>query len=296
MTGESLVSVIVLTYNQEAYIEQCLKSLLAQRTDFPFEIVVSDDASTDGTPEILKKWASENPEIKLSLLSENGGPAKNFAYALGECIGKYIAYCEGDDYWTDPNKLQTQTEYLERDAAVSIAFSNYTKVDSQGKTLLERVLESDVRAFSIADFIDGHGPVLHASVVRRKIFPKRLPPAFFTVYNPDVFILGWALIYGKSKFIDASMSMYRVHGEGIYSSLGDDEKRLLRYATRLKFFESLAGGYQNEQKILVERLTQALINIRQNGNRELYKKYVRFLPFSVRFSIIVKRLYRRFGS
>lgn len=291
MAGETLVSVIVLTYNHAVYIDQCLESILAQKTDFPFEIIVSDDASTDGTPELLKNWAKENPRIKLSLLSENGGPAKNFRNALQKCGGKYISYCEGDDFWADSNKMQTQVENLEKNPDLSIVFSNYGKVDSHGTVLLEKVLDTNLHDFSIADFIDGHGPVLHASTLRRSIFPERLSLAFFTVHNPDVFILGWALIHGKSKYIDSSMSMYRVHSDGIYSSLTDDEKRLLRYSTRLKFFDSLGGRYKSEYAVVLERLTQALINIRENGNPELYRKYFGFLPFSVRLSLLVKRFY-----
>lgn len=296
MATETLVSVIVLTYNHGAYIDQCLESILAQKTDFPFEIIVSDDASTDETPALLQNWEQKNKEILLSLLPENGGPARNFANALRMASGKYIAYCEGDDFWTDPLKLQIQTESLENNPKISIVFSNYGKVDSQGKIFNESVLDPESLAFSITDFIDGHGPVLHASTMRSTIFPDRLPPAFFTVHNPDVFILGWTLIHGKSKFIDSSMSMYRVHNQGIYSSLPDDEKRLLRYATRLQFFDSLGSVYQSEYDIVLKRLTQTLINIRKKGNPELYKKYITFLPFPVRLSLSIKRFYSRLRS
>lgn len=129
--------------------------------------------------------------------------------------------------------------------------------------------------------------------VDRSVFPQKFPKAFFTVYNPDVFILGWALVQGKSRFVNESMSMYRVHGNGIYSSLGDDEKRLLRYSTRLKFFESLGGGFRSKYQLVLERLIQALANIRESGNRELYEKYVGFLPFMVRLSNWARRFYGR---
>lgn len=293
MPAEPLVSVIVLTYNHRAYIDQCLKSILAQKTDFPFEIVVSDDASTDETPAILQNWENQNKEIVLSLLPENGGAAKSFANALRMSSGKYIAYCEGDDFWADPLKLRIQTESLENNPGVSIVFSNYGSVDPEGEIICESILD-DSGTFSISDFIDGHGPVLHASVLRSTVFPDRLPGAFFTVHNPDVFIIGWALIHGKSKFIDATMSMYRIHDQGIYSSLPDDEKRLLRYSTRLKFFDSAGSVYQTEYDIVLKKLIQTLSNLRKNGKVELVQKYLPFLPFSVRFSLSLKRFYSRF--
>lgn len=108
------VSVGILTYNQAQYIRQCLDSVLMQEVDFDYEIVVGDDASSDGTQEILREYATRYPDKFVLLLGENNeGISMNYKKVLSACKGEYIALCEGDDYWTDPHKLQIQLDFLE---------------------------------------------------------------------------------------------------------------------------------------------------------------------------------------
>lgn len=112
-----LVSIICLTYNHAEYIRQCLEGFLMQQTDFSFEIIVHDDASTDGTAIIVKEYAEKYPDRFVPVLqtinqySQGVSIGKTFLYPLAK--GKYIAECEGDDYWTDPLKLQRQVDFLE---------------------------------------------------------------------------------------------------------------------------------------------------------------------------------------
>lgn len=109
-----LLSVGILTYNQEKYIRQCLDSVLMQEVDFDYEIIVGDDASTDGTQKILRDYAERYPNKFVLLLGEkNEGISMNYKKVLEVCKGRYIALCEGDDYWTDTYKLQKQVDFLE---------------------------------------------------------------------------------------------------------------------------------------------------------------------------------------
>lgn len=117
-----IVSVCIQTYQHSPYIKECLEGVLMQQTNFPFEILLGEDDSTDGTREICIEYAKRNPEkIRLFLHSRennikiNGSPTGrfNFIYNLNSVRGKYIALCEGDDYWTDPFKLQKQVDFLE---------------------------------------------------------------------------------------------------------------------------------------------------------------------------------------
>lgn len=113
--GEDIaVSVIVITYNHAHYVKQCLDSILMQKTSFRFEILVGDDASTDETQDILRDYARRYPGIfHMELREENLGPTKNAYDLFQKAKGRYLAHCEGDDYWTDENKLQLQYELME---------------------------------------------------------------------------------------------------------------------------------------------------------------------------------------
>lgn len=109
------LSVGILSYNQENYIRQCLDSVLMQEVGYEYEIVVGDDASSDGTQNILREYAAKYPGKFVLLLGEkNEGISMNYKKMLSECKGKYIALCEGDDYWTDVHKLQVQVDFMEK--------------------------------------------------------------------------------------------------------------------------------------------------------------------------------------
>ena len=119
-----LVSICCITYNQEKYIAQCLDGFIIQKVDFSFEIVISDDCSTDNTKKIIDTYVSKYPAIFKDVSpSKNLGSTKNFYHVLEKASGKYIAYCEGDDYWIDENKLQMQVDFLETNPEYGICYT-----------------------------------------------------------------------------------------------------------------------------------------------------------------------------
>src|SRR6266576_3052599 len=108
------VSALIVTYNQEKFIEQAVRSALMQQVNFPYEIVIGEDCSTDNTRAIVERLASENPgKIRAILRDKNLGMHGNHRATYNECRGQYIAMLEGDDYWTDPHKLQKQADFLD---------------------------------------------------------------------------------------------------------------------------------------------------------------------------------------
>lgn len=280
--GNPLVSVIVLTYNHSAFIEKCLTSILDQETDFDFEVIVSDDASTDGTVAITKKISHVASWIHDGVNEKNVGAAKNFETALSRCTGEFIAFCEGDDFWCDPLKLNKQVKLLQRDSSASLVYANYGKVDESGKVLETAVLNQAKNSFGLHDFMDGHGPTIHSMVVRKEIFPKKLPAAFFKVHNPDVFIYGWALAKGRGAYIPETLSMYCIHEGGIYASMSSFEKTLLRYATRMEFFGTMPLSYRSFYQIAITKLEETLARARRIGEKRLYSKYISMLPMGRR--------------
>lgn len=122
--SEICVSIFVLTYNQEDFIGQTIESILEQKTDFRYQLVIGEDCSTDKTRNICEKYALEHPDkIKLLASERNLGLIHNFIRTFKECSGKYVAICDGDDYWIDPLKLQKQLDFLENNSGYSIVFT-----------------------------------------------------------------------------------------------------------------------------------------------------------------------------
>jgi glycosyltransferase involved in cell wall biosynthesis len=114
----------MLTYNQQEYIAQAIESVLMQETNFNYQLVIGEDCSTDQTKEICKKYAAKNPDkIKLLLNERNLGLGANYVKTYKECTGKYVAICDGDDYWTDPLKLQKQVDFLEKNKDFSLVYT-----------------------------------------------------------------------------------------------------------------------------------------------------------------------------
>lgn len=125
--NEPLVSICCITYNHENYIRDCIEGFLMQKTSFPFEVIIHDDASTDNTAQIIKEYADQNPGLFVTILqTENqwskGGGSIFARFVFPRARGKYIALCEGDDYWTDPLKLQKQVDFLEKNPDCSLCF------------------------------------------------------------------------------------------------------------------------------------------------------------------------------
>lgn len=131
MTENPLVSIIVTTYNQEKTIGRALDSLLSQKTDYSFEIIVGEDNSpADNTRAVCEEYAARYPEIiKLMPKAPNKGVLKNYDDCLNECRGKYISGCAGDDWWHNPNKIKLQVDFLENNPEYGLIHTNYSVLD-----------------------------------------------------------------------------------------------------------------------------------------------------------------------
>ena len=111
INSEYKVAIVCITYNHEKYIKQTIESFLMQKTEFKFTVIIADDCSKDSTPDIIREYAAKYPDIiKAVLRDKNIGPMNNFKSAMSYCSSEYLALCEGDDYWTDENKIKKQIE------------------------------------------------------------------------------------------------------------------------------------------------------------------------------------------
>ncbi|OQX73022.1 MAG: hypothetical protein B6D61_13025 [Bacteroidetes bacterium 4484_249] len=144
--ADPLVSVCMITYNHEPFIARTIESVLSQKTDFPFEVVIGEDFSTDGTRKICKKYQERYPQIiKLLNSDKNLGVNQNLIRTLKSCKGKYIATLEGDDYWTDPLKLQKQVDLLETHSKYNLCFTNCSVVDENNVLVKKSRVPSEIK-------------------------------------------------------------------------------------------------------------------------------------------------------
>lgn len=142
--SDIMVSICCITYNQASYIRDALEGFVNQKTDFAYEVLIHDDASTDGTADIIREYADRYPDLIFPILQTENQYSKGLTNVSGtfnfpRARGKYIAMCEGDDYWTDDRKLQKQVDYLEANPGCSLCFHS-AKVEVQGKALTEHAL------------------------------------------------------------------------------------------------------------------------------------------------------------
>ncbi len=222
---EPIASIKVLTYNHKKFIGRCLDSLLEQKTDFPFEIVVGDDGSTDGTKEILLDYQKRYPDIVVPVISEtNKGPLHNSFHVTWATKGKYQLVCDGDDYWIDPLKLQKQIDFMEANPDYSMLHSNVIFVDEKGREqepspyFVER--ETLYKTGDVFwDLWDKNFINTNTMCLRYDLY-KALTPKTEEEVEKLWFIHDywyWLKLaqVGKLGFMDEKMAAYRSHSENI---------------------------------------------------------------------------------
>jgi glycosyltransferase involved in cell wall biosynthesis len=216
------VSVICTAYNHERYVREAIEGFLMQKTIFPVEILISDDASTDSTLRIVDEYAATYPKlIKAVIQRENQYSRGNRPLSLlGRMArGKYVAICEGDDFWTSDAKLQTQFDMLEARPDASACVHRADGLLEPGNKLVPGMFgPSEVKSeYGIDDLICGENFVPTASIVTKRAVVADLPLWLREVPHSDIVILSIAALDGPVLYSDQSMSVYRKHPGGIHS-------------------------------------------------------------------------------
>lgn len=249
-----LVSVCIQTFNQVNYIGKCLEGILLQKTSFPIEILLADDESDDGTREICLEYAKEYPEkIRLFLHSRKnnikvgGHPSANFIalYNLFSTKGKYIAVCEGDDFWGDPQKLQKQYEFMEANPDYAICYHDYKIINFSGK-----VIES-TKAAPVKRDLQDHEllvPFIHPATLTaffKNVINPNLPIEMTKVLALDVFLSSLLGQLGPGKYLDhIQPAFYRVHKGGVWSGMEIEPKLI----SKINSFEKISSYYSKKGK------------------------------------------------
>lgn len=216
------VIVWCLTYNQKDFIRDALDGFVMQKTSFPFEVVVHDDASTDGTTDIVVDYAQKFPDIITPMVEQENqwqkGGLKHIIDIMNDKHrrAQYIAFCEGDDYWTDPQKLQRQVDFLDSHPDYSMCFhSAKKKYETNAKAWIdcEHIQDKDYDPTDV--FVNWTVPT--ASVLCRKeamdFYANLKHPE--RIQNYDIFIILSCAMIGKIRGMHEQMSVYRIQGEGL---------------------------------------------------------------------------------
>ncbi len=217
------VSIAILTYNHSNFVEKTLDGILAQKTDFNIEVVIGDDASTDDTQKILKKYQDQYPgKFNVFCREKNIGMLPNFIDVLNSCNGKYIAFCEGDDFWVDSLKLQKQVDFLEQNSSYAICFHDVMIYDETTKEYREDNITVNTKdIFDINDLAEGN--FMHTpSVMIKNDFT--LPSNFSESPLGDWPLYLCQIGARKIKKIDGTMAVYRVHENGVWSTKSEDKR------------------------------------------------------------------------
>ena len=214
-----LVSVAMITYNHRSYIAQALDSVLAQRRDFPIEIVISDDCSPDGTAAVIDQYETAHPGLFRRLdPPQNLGMNANFDHVWRACSGKYIALLEGDDWWHSTEKLAVQVAFMERHPECTISGHLCQICNMGGQETLKYGLTEQPELFDAQDMILGSTFLMTPSVMcRRGVIPE-VPSWVMRMGFADIPLFLLHATRGRIGFINQPHSTYRVHSGGIWSS------------------------------------------------------------------------------
>ena len=216
-----ILSVCVRTHNQERFIREALDSVLCQKTSFPFEVIISDDASTDATPAILKEYQQQYPnQIRLLLSTTNLGGPTNLKQVIEASGAKYIACLDGDDFYTDDYKLQKQVDFLEAHIEYAACFHNTWNVDETGRK---------IGLFNTPDFAPVHDASafirkrwfvpIHSAVLRREFVA--FPEWYTKVMNDDYVVHLSVAKHAPYYYMPDVMVAYRRHEQNISHAYGN---------------------------------------------------------------------------
>lgn len=233
--SEPVVSICCITYNHEKYIEETIDSFLMQETNFPFEVVIGEDCSKDNTRKIVEEYKEKYPKIIKLIISENNvGMHKNFQRTIKASKGNSIALCEGDDYWTDKNKLQIQIDEMKSYPEIDISFHLASTIDKSGRRI-EPILKENNKIYSINEIIAADFHLVQSNTIIIK--KEKIDNLNFDLYlkSPvgDVWLRINAAIPNGALFINKTMSTYRIQSESSWSSCMQEDNKFMKFISQM---------------------------------------------------------------
>lgn len=292
------VSIVCISYNQEKFIGQTLESFVVQKTDFPFQVIISDDCSTDNTAQIIKEYAAKYPDIiKPIFRKKNLGVMKNFIATLSDINTEYLIYNEGDDYFSDPLKIQKQVDFLDKNPDYSICFHPVT-IHYENNERHDEIFPHESYRFSktelaLEDLIKRNFMQTNSVMYRWRYRNKKL----YNVFPKDILPCDWYLHLlhaqvGTIGFIDEIMAVYRKHEHGIWWDCAQNEqKHHLKYGLlEINFFYNVYKNISNESQkyynesflpVFFQITDICLKNKKYDKLKQIYLKYPNFIIYII---------------
>lgn len=283
-TGGVRVSVCMVTYNQEKYIAQAIESVLMQKTDFKFQLLIGDDASTDKTPQIVREYAEKYPEIIKPVFHEKNIGAGNNSISLYKTVDtEYVAICDGDDYWVDENKLQKQVDFLDRNKGYNIVFTK-SLVKYENQKQKKEYLPSKAalkgfykRGYLMARDVIYYNDITPVSLMWRWKLKNGFPEGYSDKIMGD-YVLN--MIHAKDSkiaFLPFVSAVYRRHPASIWASVEDSAMRYKKYAenlinTQLFVKAYYKNKYAKDFNYVIQTIFDRSIDICIEKNDEIFLK------------------------
>ncbi|MCQ2743335.1 MAG: glycosyltransferase [bacterium] len=311
MDNEIKVSIHCITYNHAKFIRQALDGFVMQKTNFKFEVLIHDDASTDGTAEIIKEYEKKYPNIiKPIYQTENQwskGVSISKIFQWPRIQGKYVALCEGDDYWTDPHKLQKQVDFLEAHPEYSICFHPVQVIWENGehkssiypsKSKIKRCMKNPFEQLLKVNYIQTNSVMYRWRKDICEVFPDKIIPGDWYMHLVHAQV-------GKISYLPDVMSVYRKHEGGIWFN---PKNRVIKYGKNMvKFYDSIYKNIANYSqdylyRVYLPNFKEITDTLYQNAEfstlQEIYENYKEIYELSTQngsgSKLKYKRLYNLF--
>ena len=260
----------MITYNHDRYIKEAINGILSQKTNYNYELIISNDCSPDDTDSVIKEIIRVHPEgkrIRYFNQKKNLGITPNFLFTLKEAKGKYIALCEGDDYWTDENKLQAQVDFLENNPTYSGSATQSIIIKEGKGATFENNLFSDngKTTLTFKDFL-GARPFHTASLVFRNNLPLQRFPN--NILSADRFLYLLISSFGSINYSSSSTCVYRKNDTGISRRV--TSKDLKKDLKMVKILYSLNNNIDKD--LLYKFIHKTIINY---SNKLFFKDFIR---------------------
>ncbi len=264
---------MLVSYNQIEYIDQCLDGILLQEFDSRMELIIADDCSSDATAERLMERLVGVPfEVKFLSSDKNLGLGKNYLRGIAACRGEFVAFLEGDDYWTDPQRLQKHVDFLEKNQRCPMSFNPFGiyHQNTGSLTIPKTDAKSKVKFFTSKRLVQYNVIGNLSACIFRKTVLESIPKLWFE-YNITDWFLG---IYLAEKYpvaqLNEVMSVYRVNTRGLWSRFSEHEQR--EKLNRLTFTYDFLLGYRFSNEFLAYRMTARIKKKRDEWKAKSPKK------------------------